>query len=176
MTHLQVATDFIRRLLDPDDLGWSVTPEVRAEASRTLLKIRSRAPRLYVAGPMTGLPDYNYPAFKEAAATLRACGFEVACPAENGLPPDAPWEDHMRVDLGHLLTCSAIAVLPGWEHSRGARMEVDLAKSLGMPIRPVPAWVEEAQEAFGAEVQAQAQHYGQHLDGAPHGDAPQERP
>ena len=41
------------------------------------------ARRLYVAGPMTGLPDHNYPAFAEAAARLRAVGYEVESPANS---------------------------------------------------------------------------------------------
>lgn len=39
--------------------------------------------RLYLAGPMTGLPDFNYPAFHAAAAAWRAAGWTVANPAEN---------------------------------------------------------------------------------------------
>ena len=37
--------------------------------------------RIYVAGPMSGLPAFNFPAFHEAAADLRACGFDVVNPA-----------------------------------------------------------------------------------------------
>ena len=43
--------------------------------------------RVYIAGPMTGLPDFNYPAFNAAAAKLRALGLEVLNPAENPPPP-----------------------------------------------------------------------------------------
>lgn len=156
MSPMQPAADFLRRLLNPDDLGWSVTPEVRAGARQVLRVIQADAKRLYVAGPMSGLPEYNYPAFKAAAAELRECGFEVICPAENGLPADAPWIDHMRVDIGHLLTCSAVAVLPGWENSRGARLEVHLARELGLTVQPVQAWVQAAREEFAAEIEAEA--------------------
>lgn len=38
--------------------------------------------RVYTAGPMTGLPQFNYPAFLEAAALLRNVGYDVVSPAE----------------------------------------------------------------------------------------------
>ncbi len=41
--------------------------------------------RIYLAGPMTGLPDYNFPAFMKAAAYLRSQGAIVFNPAENDL-------------------------------------------------------------------------------------------
>lgn len=39
--------------------------------------------RIYIAGPMSGLPEFNYPAFNRAAAVLRAQGHHVENPAEN---------------------------------------------------------------------------------------------
>ncbi|MCY1527250.1 hypothetical protein D9M68_623110 [compost metagenome] len=39
--------------------------------------------RIYLAGPMTGLPEFNYPAFHAEAARLRALGYQVENPAEN---------------------------------------------------------------------------------------------
>jgi hypothetical protein len=85
---------------------------------------------------MTGLPDLNYPAFEAAAAWLRQHGYEVVCPTENGLPADATWNEHMRVDLRMLLDCSGIVLLPGWRKSKGARLEYHNAKELGMRIEP----------------------------------------
>lgn len=90
---------------------------------------------VYVSGPMTGKPDLNFPAFHKAAASLRASGYEVVNPAELNPDPNASWEQCMRVDIAALMSCTAIAMLPGWEHSRGAKLERQIADALGM--RPI---------------------------------------
>lgn len=90
--------------------------------------------RLYLCGPMSGLPDHNRPAFDAMAAQLRGMGYDVFNPAENGLPADAPWADHMRADITALMQCTALACLPGHLESRGATLERYLARELGMRI------------------------------------------
>ncbi|MFU1906023.1 DUF4406 domain-containing protein [Bordetella avium] len=87
--------------------------------------------RVYLAGPMTGHPDLNYPAFHDAAARLRAHGFDVVNPAEIVKTPGLDWLACMRLDIPALLTCEAIVLLPGWQSSRGARLEYSLARQLG---------------------------------------------
>lgn len=91
--------------------------------------------KLYLAGPMTGLPEFNFPAFRERAAALRAQGHEVLNPAEldDGDTSQA-WDYYMRRDLALLLECEAVAVLPRWQRSRGASLEVHVARTLGMPV------------------------------------------
>lgn len=91
-------------------------------------------PRIYIAGPCTGLPDNNYPAFSQEAARLRAIGFTVENPAENQQQVD--WQSYMRVAIAQLVKCDAVALLPGWQLSRGAMVEHRLAISLGIPARP----------------------------------------
>lgn len=90
--------------------------------------------RIYVAGPMTGLPDLNFPAFHEAAAQLRAMGYEVVNPAEINIDPSAGWLECMRADIRELVTCDAVYLLPGWQGSRGARLERQIADGLGLGI------------------------------------------
>ncbi|ALY08894.1 deoxycytidylate deaminase [Arthrobacter phage Galaxy] len=99
-------------------------------------------PVLYVAGPMTGLPDFNYPAFHSAAARLRRAGFEVLNPAENKPPCEDPgWVDWMRAALGQLLKADGVALLPGWRTSKGATVERMVARELDIPALTVPAWL-----------------------------------
>jgi hypothetical protein len=90
--------------------------------------------RVYIAGPMTGFPDFNYPAFNAQAATLRSLGFHVENPAENPKPPSGAWSDYMRLSIAQVVTCDMVVVLDGWAESRGARIEVELALDLGMSV------------------------------------------
>ena len=99
--------------------------------------------KLYIAGPMTGLPDFNYPAFFRAADDLRKVGHEPINPARKreGIPHQgATWLDYMRHSLRDIADCDGIATLPGWEGSRGARIEVDLARALDLPVKPLLGW------------------------------------
>lgn len=90
--------------------------------------------RIYISGPMTGLPDNNYPAFHAAAKKLRAMGYDVVNPAENGLPKDTTWQAHMRADIMAMMTCNEVVCLPEWSDSRGAIIEVQLAISVGIKV------------------------------------------
>lgn len=88
--------------------------------------------RIYLAGPMTGLPEHNYPAFFAAAAVLRNEGLEVINPADYGVVDGWDWADYMRRGLSLLSGCSEIVMLPGWSQSKGARLELFFADQLGM--------------------------------------------
>lgn len=96
---------------------------------------------VYLAGPMTGIPEYNFPAFHEAAIAWRAAGWRVENPAENfGGRVDLPRTTYIREDLRRLLTVDAVAFLPGWQHSRGARLEAMAARELELAMyAAVPA-------------------------------------
>ncbi len=109
-----------------------------------------RANRIYVAGPMTGLPDLNFPAFNAAAAELRAEGWHVENPAEHGIVDGAQWSDYMHTDLQQLSTCCAIYLLPGWSKSRGATLEAHVAQALGMAVYYAPNTEVQAVEAQAA--------------------------
>lgn len=90
--------------------------------------------RVYIAGPMTGLPGLNFPAFHAEAARLRGLGFDAVNPAEINSDPTAGWAHCMRMDIAQLMTCDMIVLLPGWQHSRGAKLEYMLASTLGIEV------------------------------------------
>jgi len=54
---------------------------------------------------------------------LRQFGYHVENPADQGLIDGFEWADYLRLDLTKLITCQAIALLPGWDKSKGARPE-----------------------------------------------------
>lgn len=111
---------------------------------------------IYVAGPMTGLPDFNYPAFDAAAANLEALGHEVLNPtsAEKHNDTGAPqaWDWYMRRALYLVIQADAIALLPGWENSRGATLEHQIGVALGLDIRTLGDWL--AAELIDASLQS----------------------
>jgi hypothetical protein len=89
---------------------------------------------VYLSGPMTGLPDFNYPAFMAEAARLRAAGRVVVNPAEFGEVPGFEWHQYLRRDIRLLTACTAIHMLPGWSKSKGARLEHHIAVELGFVV------------------------------------------
>jgi hypothetical protein len=97
--------------------------------------------KIFLAGPMTGLPDHNFPAFDEAAANLRGAGYTVYNPAENSHSADGSWAGYVKTGIRYLMTCDAVALLPGWEASKGARFEGTIAGTLGMPTKPLHEWL-----------------------------------
>ena len=99
--------------------------------------------KIYIAGPITGRSlDEARDEFARAANLLVSLGHDpvnpfVVAPTRD----DWQWEDYMRADLTALLGCDAVATLSGHHQSRGARIEVDLAKRLGMPVHDIATWV-----------------------------------
>lgn len=94
---------------------------------------------VYVSGPMTGYPGLNFEAFHVAVARLEPY-VEVLDPTRHGT--EGEWADFLRKDLADVMRADAVVVLPGWECSRGARLEVDVAHSLGIQVLPLDAAVQ----------------------------------
>lgn len=89
--------------------------------------------KLYLSGPMTGLPEFNFPTFHKAAKQLRSHGLDIANPAEINHGEDEstrgtkPYQVYLRAAVKMLLDCDAIVMLPGWELSRGCLTEFYIA-------------------------------------------------
>lgn len=113
--------------------------------------------KLYLAGPMRGYAEFNFPAFHAAAKRLREAGHEVFSPAEKDI------ERHGGVDISKgnaagdesvaakahgfnlrealhddlvyiCLKADGVALLPGWEKSKGANAEKATAEALGLKL------------------------------------------
>ena len=96
--------------------------------------------RIYLSGKITGLDKEVYSRqFARAESFYKTSGFEVINPVKIGeevlkINPKAEWQDFMIRDLEALRTCTHIALLEGWEESKGAKMEKSEAEKLGLEI------------------------------------------
>lgn len=95
---------------------------------------------IYIAGPMKGLPEFNYPAFNEAERLLREKGYDkILNPVNhaNGVGTNLPYAFYIRESIKDVLQADAVCVLPNWEKSTGAKLEVHIGTTLGLPIYPL---------------------------------------
>lgn len=91
--------------------------------------------KVYLSGPMQGYPEFNYPLFNKVAAELREQGHEVYNPAEYKFEGEFPVREAFAEYCNFICTkADTIAMLPGWEFSKGATMEYRLAKICGLKI------------------------------------------
>jgi nucleoside 2-deoxyribosyltransferase len=97
--------------------------------------------RVYVSGPISGMPDGNRAAFREAERVLREAGYEVFNPHALRLPVDVDWYEAMRQCVGELVKCGGVALLADWDRSEGAMLEQWIASALNIPCRGVGEWV-----------------------------------
>ena len=110
--------------------------------------------KIYVAGPMRGIPEFNFPAFNVATKKLRAEGHEVFNPAEKDnqrhgtdiSKGNATGDENLAAkqhgfnlrealaeDLDYICRqADAVALLPGWQNSKGALAELATARALGL--------------------------------------------
>ena len=90
--------------------------------------------RVYLAGPMTGLPHNNTPAFEQAYDYLERRGLEVVLPPGMSTSDDVSYRDVLPKDIVAMATCDAVVLLPGYEQSRGVGLEVHAADLFEMPV------------------------------------------
>lgn len=90
---------------------------------------------IYISGPISGRDlTERRKTFAETAARLRADGFDVVNPMENGLPENATTHQHMHRDIEMLMVCDRIYMMKGWTHSKGCKVEFDVATAIGLPV------------------------------------------
>jgi len=99
--------------------------------------------KLYLSGPMSGLPDYNRAAFIAAAAKLREFGHDVVSPVELDEKDigERDWADYIARDVSLILhddSLEAVVLLPGWTQSPGTWLEAVAATMVARRgIRPM---------------------------------------
>lgn len=116
--------------------------------------------KVYLAGPMTGLPSFNFPTFLNVAKQLRKKGYEVFCPAEHDIKmhgtdfmkyPGFEEGDSSELckhysgfDIRETLSADTqwicheadmLMMLPGWSLSKGAQAEYWLARAIGLEVQ-----------------------------------------
>lgn len=107
-------------------------------------------PFFYLAGPMRGIAEFNFPAFRAATAALREGGYQVVSPHEMDEQQGYFWEgftghenlSEYNFDMTERLTddilviglSAGVVVLPGWEKSSGAGAEAAFAWATGKPV------------------------------------------
>jgi hypothetical protein len=117
--------------------------------------------RLYLAGPMTSVPQFNFPLFTYWAQRLRNAGFEVLSPHESDdhdvqkaawasetgatsdLPPSKEGSDPvltLKKNVDDICQCQGIALLENWNRSPGVIHEIATATRLKLPVAPVEMW------------------------------------
>lgn len=98
----------------------------------------NRQVRAYVAGKVTGLPhDEVVQKFAAATAVLNHMGYEAINPVAgtSHLSPErTPWEVYMRITMVMMFTCDVVVALPDAINSKGARIEMEAAIALGIPV------------------------------------------
>ncbi|OYU91845.1 MAG: hypothetical protein CFE29_03060 [Bradyrhizobiaceae bacterium PARB1] len=112
--------------------------------------------KLYVAGPMRGIPHFNFPLFHAATGRLRAAGHQVFNPAERDIAAtgvdisaDNPTGSNEQAEANHgfnlrealkddlefvCLHADGVVMLPGWVNSKGANAEVATAIALNLRL------------------------------------------
>lgn len=92
-------------------------------------------PRVYLSGPISGHDlEERRKAFKQAQEWYEQRGFCAVNPMENGLPDEAQTHEHMRRDIELLMTCDYIYMMRRWTHSKGCKVEFDVATSIGLGV------------------------------------------
>jgi hypothetical protein len=125
-------------------------PCTQISCASVFLGALGRPGSAYLCGPMRGFPSWNAAAFDECAGRWRDAGWLVVNPVGlasgldvrsaseaqlDAVAGDPAWlRNVILADCSHVAKADALALLPGWEASFGATVEVSLALFLGLPL------------------------------------------
>ena len=133
--------------------------------------------KYYLAGPMSGIPQFNIPTFDNAATDLRERGHDVTSPAEldsaemresamqclegdmSALSKELgeTWGDCLARDVKMLADeLDAVIALPGWRNSKGANLELYVAMLCNKPIYEYAPYIEQGFKKLNYKVAAKA--------------------
>ncbi len=99
--------------------------------------------RLYIAGPMTGIKDFNFPEFHRVTKLMREAGYDGLNPAEKDCgSTNKSWEFYMKLSIKELMGCEGLCTLDGCANSKGANLEIYLANTLNMPVLHYSEWLD----------------------------------
>lgn len=99
--------------------------------------------KIFISGKMTGVKDFNFPAFFETESKLLHEGYSVVNPArisvelahkQNKTLEQLDYIEILKKDMQQLLECDCIYMLPGWQGSRGANLELYVATQLKIKV------------------------------------------
>lgn len=93
--------------------------------------------KVYISGPITNMPNGNKFEFEKYENKFRVLGLEPINPHKLHTEEEEKtfkWSDFMKADIKALIDCDLIAIMPGWEKSKGANIEVYVARNLEIPV------------------------------------------
>jgi len=113
------------------------------------MKTKKRKTTVYLAGPLTGKPYFNFLQFDAYKARLEIAGLKVISPAdidrEYGFDPfvsmtknNPKREDCITRDVDAITKSDAVVLMPGWKKSSGSMAEVATAIFLNKPVYELP--------------------------------------
>ena len=126
-----------------DDAEAGRDQRVKAHLNKKDFVNESSLPKkIFISGPMTGLPDFNFPRFNLVAKQLEDAGIDCVNPVdvckkykkETVLSNPAKFQEMINEQQRLERECDAILLLDGWSKSKGVRLELKTALELGMKI------------------------------------------